>query len=60
MQADAFTAGVEASQRLILRIGMVAVPIVAMVAAYIILRAKYTIDEEAYERMVEEIRDRKS
>ncbi len=60
VQADAFTAGVEASQRLILRIGMVAVPIVAMVAAYIILRAKYTIDEEAYERMVEEIRDRKS
>jgi len=38
-------------QTLLLRIGMVAVPLIAMIAAYIILAKKYKIDEAEYERI---------
>ena len=57
--ADGFIKGVERSQTLMLRIGMVLVPLVAMVAAYAIIRAKYKIDEKEYKRLVEEIAKRK-
>lgn len=53
--ADGFIKGVERSQTLMLRIGMVLVPLVAMIAAYAIIRAKYKIDEKEYKRLVEEI-----
>lgn len=53
--ADGFIKGVERSQTLMLRIGMVFVPLVAMIAAYAIIRAKYKIDEKEYKRLVEEI-----
>ncbi|MCR5374302.1 MAG: glycoside-pentoside-hexuronide (GPH):cation symporter [Lachnospiraceae bacterium] len=53
--ADVFIKGVERSQTLMLRIGMVLVPLVAMIAAYAIIRAKYKIDETEYKRLVEEI-----
>ena len=53
--ADGFIRGVERSQTLMLRIGMVLVPLVAMIAAYAIIRAKYKIDEKEYKRLVEEI-----
>lgn len=58
--ADGFIKGVERSQTLMLRIGMVLVPLVAMIAAYAIIRAKYKIDEKEYERLVEEIAKRKN
>lgn len=57
--ADGFIKGVERSQTLMLRIGMVLVPLVAMIAAYAIIRAKYKIDEKEYKRLVEEIAKRK-
>jgi len=57
--ADGFIRGVERSQTLMLRIGMVLVPLVAMIAAYAIIRAKYKIDEKEYKRLVEEIAKRK-
>lgn len=58
--ADGFIKGVERSQTLMLRIGMVLVPLVAMIAAYAIIRAKYKIDEKEYKRLVEEIAKRKN
>lgn len=57
--ADGFIRGVERSQTLMLRIGMVLVPLVAMIAAYTIIRSKYKIDEKEYKRLVEEIAKRK-
>lgn len=57
--ADGFIKGVERSQTLMLRIGMVLVPLVAMIAAYAIIRSKYKIDEKEYKRLVEEIAKRK-
>ena len=56
--ADGFIKGVERSQTLMLRIGMVLVPLVAMIAAYAIIRTKYKIDEKEYKRLVEEIAKR--
>lgn len=56
--ADGFISGVLPSQTLMLRAGMVAVPLLAMIAAYIIIRAKYKIDEKEYDRIVTEIAQR--
>lgn len=58
--ADGFIRGVERSQTLMLRIGMVFVPLIAMIVAYFIIRAKYKIDEKEYNRLVEEIAKRKN
>ncbi|MCR5323620.1 MAG: glycoside-pentoside-hexuronide (GPH):cation symporter [Lachnospiraceae bacterium] len=58
-RADVFTAGVEASQRFMLRLGMVAVPLLAMIGAYIILARRYKLDEAEYDRIVAEISERK-
>ena len=57
-QADSFIATVLPSQTLTLRIGMVFVPLVMMTGAYLILRARYRIDEKEYERIVAEIAKR--
>lgn len=54
--ADIITGGVKPSQTFILRIGMVAIPLVAMIGAYVIIGMKYRIDEKEYERIVTEIR----
>ncbi len=54
-QADAIIAQAADNQLLILRIGMVAVPVLAISVCYVILRKKYIIDEEMYDRMVKEI-----
>ncbi|MCR4897156.1 MAG: MFS transporter [Lachnospiraceae bacterium] len=59
LQADAFIAAVQPSQTLMLRAGMVFVPLVVMIAAWLILKAKYRIDEQEYERLVREIAERK-
>ena len=57
-QADSFIATVQPSQTLTLRIGMVFVPLVMMTLAYLILRARYKIDEKEYDRIVAEIAKR--
>ncbi len=59
-QADMFLAGVSNAQRLELRIGMILVPVVMMVAAYVILRLKYTLNEEEYDRIVKELSETSS
>lgn len=55
VQADKFIQTADAGQRFILRLGIVAVPVVAIVAAYILIRRKYIIDERKYEELVAEI-----
>lgn len=57
-KADSIIATVEPSQTLMLRVGMVAIPLIVMIAARLIMRAGYKIDEKEYERMVEEIAKR--
>ena len=57
--ADGYIAGVQPSQTLMLRIGMVFVPLIVMIAAYLIIRLKYKIDEKEYARLVAEIEKRK-
>ena len=58
VQADSFIATVLPSQTLTRRIGMVFVPLVMMTGAYLILRARYRIDEKEYDRIVAEIAKR--
>lgn len=57
--ADRIIATVEPSQTLTLRIGMVAIPLIVMIAARLIMKAGYKIDEKEYKRMVSEIAERK-
>ena len=59
-QADRITATVEPVQTLILRIGMVAIPLIVMIASWVIIMKGYRIDEKEYARMVSEIEKRKS
>lgn len=54
-QADSIIAQASDSQLLILRIGMVIVPIVAISICYTVIRKKYIIDEEMYSKLVKEI-----
>ena len=55
VQADKFIQTADAGQRFILRLGIVAVPVVAIGAAYILIKRKYIIDERKYEELVAEI-----
>ncbi|MCR5279740.1 MAG: glycoside-pentoside-hexuronide (GPH):cation symporter [Lachnospiraceae bacterium] len=59
IMADGFIAEVQPSQTLMLRVGMVFGPLLAMVAAYIIIRTRYKIDEKEYDRLVNAIAKRK-
>ena len=57
--ADGFIASVLPRQTFMLRMGMVFVPLAVMIAAYAIVRFKYKIDEQEYQRLVNEIAGRK-
>lgn len=56
--ADEFIRNVEPYQTLLLRIGMVIFPIIALTGAWLLLKKKYRIDEAEYERIVREIEER--
>ena len=56
VQADKFIQTADAGQRFILRLGIVAVPVISIGAAYILIKRKYIIDERKYEELVEEIK----
>ena len=58
-KAGEYISQVDSYQTLILRIGMVAIPVVAMTFCYIIIKSKYKIDENEYNRMIQAIEDRK-
>ena len=57
-KADGFIATVQPSQTFTLRMGMVFVPLLVLILAYVIVRTKYRIDEAEYDRIVAEIRKR--
>ncbi len=59
-KADAIIATVGSSQTLILRIGMVAIPMLVMLISWFMIKKGYKIDEKEYARMVAEIETRKS
>ncbi|MBP9996294.1 MAG: MFS transporter [Lachnospiraceae bacterium] len=57
-EADGYIAMATTTQTLILRIGMVGVPVIVILISYILLCKKYTIDEKKYDQIVGEIRSR--
>jgi melibiose permease/lactose/raffinose/galactose permease len=60
VKADGIIATVEPAQTLMLRIGMVAIPLTVMIASYLIMKKGYRIDEKEYERIVGEIEKKKN
>lgn len=54
-QADACIAQIAPSQALALRVGMVSIPVVTILASYLLLRRKYTLTEERYEEIVKSL-----
>lgn len=57
--ADGFIETADAMQRMILRLGIVCVPIIAIGIAYFVLSKKYIIDEVKYDELVKELEDRR-
>lgn len=58
-KADLFIESASEDQRFILRLGIVAVPIISIGAAYILIRKKYIIDERKYDELVAEINEKR-
>lgn len=58
-QANELLAGTSGWQIFGLTIGMCLIPIVLFILEYILLKKKYIIDEEMYEKMIKEIESRK-
>lgn len=58
-QAEQIILATPDSARLILRICMVAVPIVLIALTYIVIKKKYTITEEKYDEILKELEQRK-
>lgn len=54
-QADQYIGTAEGWQLLVLRLGITLIPIAALVAAWVILKTKYKIDEAEYERITAEL-----
>lgn len=53
--ADTYIHTVGSSQLLVLRLGMTVIPIVFIICCYVLIKKKYTISEQEYERIVKEI-----
>lgn len=58
-QADGFISTASSTQLFILRLGITIVPILAFLICLIILRKKYKIDEDMYEKLLEKIQSRR-
>lgn len=58
-QAESYIVLASAGQKLILRLGIVLIPIIAITVAYVIIRKKYIIDEDKYRELTEELEKRK-
>ena len=41
-----------------IRVSMLVLPMILMAVSYLILRARYTLDEEFYARVVREVKER--
>jgi len=51
-KANVYIEGITSGQAFTFRLGMVGIPIVALALAYVIIKAKYHIDEKEYERII--------
>ncbi len=60
VQADTIIDQVAPYQTVILRLGMVLIPVMVFTFCYILIRRKYRIDEREYKRIVTEIEKKKS
>lgn len=60
VEANKVIAEITASQALLFRIGMVLIPVLALIASYIIIRKKYHIDEGEYTRLITQKQETKS
>ena len=60
VKADSFIETATAAQRLTLRLGIVMVPVIAIGAAFLILKRKYIIDETMYDELVKKINEKKN
>lgn len=58
-EAEGYISQATAAQLLVLRIGMVGVPILVIGISYLILRKRYIIDEKKYAEIVAEINEKK-
>ncbi len=58
--ADQYIATTSGTQLLLLRIGMVAIPLIAFLVSFFIIRAKYIIDEKKYDELVLELKSRQN
>ena len=52
LEANNYIAEITASQAFLFRAGMVLIPVFALIASYMIIRKKYHIDENEYERLI--------
>lgn len=59
-KAEGYIAMATSGQKLILRFGIVLVPIITITTAYVLLRRKYIIDEDKYKELTAEIESRKA
>lgn len=57
--ANEYIAGVGISQIFIFRLGMVIIPVIAIIATYVLIKKKYGLDEKEYARIVDELEKRK-
>lgn len=56
-QADTFIESATSTQLLVLRLGITLIPAIILIAAWMLLRSKYKIDEKEYERICTELQD---
>lgn len=59
LKADEFVSSIRSVQRLLLRTGMVVIPLLTLSAAYILIKKKYTITEEVYREILDRIEEKK-
>ena len=57
-QADAILGAVTTKEKLIFRLGIVLIPMVALCISYFVTHAKYKISEQEYDSIVQQIKDR--
>ena len=60
VEANKVIAEITASQALLFRVGIVLIPVLALIASYIIIRKKYHIDEGEYTRLITQKQKTKS
>ena len=53
LTANQYISEITATQGLVFRLGMVLIPVAALLVSYVVLRRKYHIDEAEYEKLIQ-------